>query len=280
MKRLPILFLLIAILALEAGPVIGGNATFPIRETQDKETNPSVAYNFQRDEFLVVWAVMQADVRDIYGRIVKGNGDFVGNAFPICISKYDKYSLDVAYGINNEYLVVWREWPTGKGDIIGARLDYTGKKLVQTNSSLSDTTFTVCNHDSSQSSAKVAANTINNTYLVVWQDLRNSTAYRTSYGYLNNRNYDIYGQRVAGDGKLIGSSSKENFQIAVEPDRDETYPDVAYHGTNGTVLNEWLVVYVRTDTAYSKQNNNRIWGTRVKGIDGSILNTWGEKGFH
>jgi hypothetical protein len=280
MKKKLFLLVLMGIFILQAMPVPAAVKTFPIQETSKKETSPSVAYNFQRDEFLVVWCAAQPVGYNLYGRIVKGNGDFAGPAFPICVSKNSIYYLDAAYGIQNEYLVVWMEYRAKKPDIMGARLSHDGKKLIQSNSIMSDTTFYICNQDSAQYAPKVAANTINNTYLVVWDDYRNSTAYKTSYGYINNRNIDVYGQRVKGDGTLAGSNSNVNFGIACKTDRDESDADVAYHGSNGTVLNEWLVVYVDNDTAYANQSTARIWGARVKGIDGSILNTWGEKGPH
>ncbi|MDH5406431.1 MAG: hypothetical protein OEX80_07825 [Candidatus Aminicenantes bacterium] len=69
---------------------------------------------------------------------------------------------------------------------------------------------------------RVAYNSANNTYLVVWEDFRDST------------NYHIYGQRVNADGSLLGS----NIVIFSQP-YPTRYPDVAYSSTS----NYWLVVF-------------------------------------
>ncbi|TKJ32237.1 hypothetical protein CEE39_05955 [bacterium (candidate division B38) B3_B38] len=72
-----------------------------------------------------------------------------------------------------------------------------------------------------QREPRVAYNSTDNTYLVVWEDERNG-------------NYQIYGQRVNADGSLLGS----NIQIRGVTN-DSRYPDVAYNSS----YNKWLVVW-------------------------------------
>jgi hypothetical protein len=45
---------------------------------------------------------------------------------------------------------------------------------------------------------------------------------------------------------------------------------VAYHGGEDPLLNEWLVVFARSVERYG------IWGVRVRGTDGMLLDTYGE----
>ncbi len=72
-----------------------------------------------------------------------------------------------------------------------------------------------------QREPRVAYNSTDNTYLVVWEDKRNGT-------------YHIYGQRVDADGSLLGS----NIVIFSQPYPSRN-PDVAY----SSVSNYWLVVF-------------------------------------
>jgi len=81
---------------------------------------------------------------------------------------------------------------------------------------------TLCAASNTQAWPRVAYNSTNNTYLVVWEDYRDGS------------NYHIYGQRVDGNGKLLGANIVI-FSIA-HPTR---YPDVAYNSTD----NNWLVVF-------------------------------------
>ena len=73
-----------------------------------------------------------------------------------------------------------------------------------------------------QREPRVAYNSTDNTYLVVWEDFRDST------------NYHIYGQRVNADGSLLGA----NIVIFSQP-YPTRYPDVAY----SSFSNYWLVVF-------------------------------------
>ncbi|MDH5715558.1 MAG: hypothetical protein OEZ30_08340, partial [Candidatus Aminicenantes bacterium] len=83
----------------------------------------------------------------------------------------------------------------------------------------SDTTIAVAGNN--QREARVAYNSTDNTYLVVWEDQRSG-------------DWQIYGQRINADGSLLGS----NIAIFAQPSPSR-YPDVAY----SSVSNYWLVVF-------------------------------------
>jgi len=250
-----------------------------------EEWSPAVAYNFKDDEFLVVAVVRDTlhGGNDIYGQFVKPDGGLRGNRFPICLHPSDQYSPDAAYGKNNEFLVVWYDTRMGNSDIFGARLDASGRKLKNP-ITYADTTFVICNQDSSQNSPRVAHNPADNNYLVVWTDYRNSL-YRKIGKRIGKAagpgmvNSDVYGQRLDEQGVPIAPedppSTKVNFPIAVDNGYDEYYQDVAFCG-GGDRPDEWLVVFTKYNVDYTVQEAGRIWGVRIDGKTGDWLDTEGK----
>lgn len=117
---------------------------------------------------------------------------------------------------------------------------------------LEDTTFAICNQDSFQYDPRIAHNPVDNNYLVVWTDYRNSYMQpmgkrigKTAGGWFNS---DVYGQRLDAQGVPIAPvdppSTKTNFPVAVAYGYDEYYQDVAYCG-GGDRPDEWLVVFAK-----------------------------------
>ena len=246
--------------------------SFVITDGKVPEMSPASAYNSRRDEFILVW---EQEPSDVYGRIFKADGTPSGPAFPVAASPtHSEYSPQVDYNTRqDEYMVVWAEYFEDDMDIYGVRLDHSGKKLVSPGSR-ADSSFAVCDQDSTQYGPKVAYNYLDNCFLVVWEDFRN-TKHQEMMG---TTNLDIYGQRVAGSGALLPPGNpqdpKVNFPIVNKEYYDENYPDVAYCGMAGKRLNEWLVVFERSEAGYSYYGT-RIWGVRVKGSTGDVLNTYG-----
>ncbi|MDH5406387.1 MAG: hypothetical protein OEX80_07595, partial [Candidatus Aminicenantes bacterium] len=103
-----------------------------------------------------------------------------------------------------------------------------------------------------QQEPRVAYNSENNNYLVVWEDLRGGVKYH------------IYGQRVDANGRLLGS----NIQIQAVRN-DSRYPDVAYN----IYYKYWLVVW---QEFYSEPSPGD-WDIVCKAVDrdGTV---WSQKG--
>ncbi len=244
----------------------------PVTELSHNEIHPAVAYNYIRDEFIVIWQDDRNGVNDIYGRIVKPDGSLVGQEFVVCSGTGQQIYPAVAYNrIRDEYMVVWQNDDMGN-NIMGIRLDYMGKK-VWSNRSLADTTFIICDQSWCQYHPKIAHNYTDDTFLVVWHDFRNADA----------SGMDIYGQRLDWNADLLtpveppaeSPATEINFPlsrgISTSYDVYDAYPDVAYHGMEGEggPINEWLVVWMRS------MGELQIWGVRVNGTDGVLLDTWG-----
>jgi len=274
---------MICMFSLFAAMLFGVKNPVDVASRHNDEEAPAVAYNRLNDEFLVVWDEDRGlgNGLDIYGRIFNSAGVAVTDAFQITDNPEAQSHPDADYNrIDNEYLVVWEDERNGNSDIMGARISATGEKINPeiTHRNESDWTIIISNQADKQIRAKVAHNYTDNCYLVVWEDHRDITEDPVM-------NTDIYSQRIDNEGEILAPSitlqPNVNYPVASEqvPINDdyiyakESHPDVAYHGSYGTELNEWLVVYER----YTTQTGSRIWGTRISGWGGYHLNSYGEE---
>ncbi|MEJ2737208.1 MAG: hypothetical protein P8189_27215, partial [Anaerolineae bacterium] len=131
------------------------------------ETNPVVAYNSYRDEYLVVWELRVGDPefgqRNIYARRLDGDGTPVGNVIILDAGTADQRYPAVAYNSAwDEYLVVWQDRTAGNWDIMGRRVDGDGTLLG------GEFTIEAPGHD--QTWPDIAFNNRRNEYLIVWED--------------------------------------------------------------------------------------------------------------
>ncbi len=105
--------------------------------------------------------------------------------------KRDAYTPAAAFG-KSAFLVVWqsgllapgklREGPKYNGDIVGCRVDRTGKAL-------DSAPFVICAAPDAQELPRAAWG--KDCFLVVWQDIR------------NDKDWDVYAARVSGSGKVL-----------------------------------------------------------------------------
>jgi len=255
--------------------------SFGIFKSASTEKFPAVAYNFKDDEFLVVSLLSDSlrGTRDVYGQFVKPDGSLRGGPFPICIHPVDQSCPDVAYGTDNEFLVVWCDFRAPNGDIYGARLDALGRKLKNANA-VADTTFPICSQDSTQLNPRIAHNPVDNNYLVIWRDYRNSfiPKLQKSSSFPQASNLDLYGERLNAQGIAMApgdpTNTKKNYPVAVDRGYDEFYQDVVYCG-GGNRPDEWLVVFVKYSLEYQLPASELIHGVRIDGKTGNWLDTWG-----
>lgn len=141
-----------------------------------------------------------------------------------------------AFG-GGSYAVVFREGSNYFGqtgtDLIGARIAVSDPTTVIRQSTISAAA-------DSQEQAAVAYGS--NTFLVVWQDLR------------NGRDYDIYGTRVQSDGTVLDTSG---ILIAGGP-RNQVMPSVTFDGTS------FLVAWANFDgTRYEIRSANVSLGGSI-----------------
>jgi hypothetical protein len=200
-----------------------------------------IAYNFNADNYLVVWEdysrVGGWSDSDIHGQFLHGDGTLQGDPLVICGADSNQYWPRLAFDPDrNRYLVVFEDYRHGwKGDVRGVFIGADGS-LIPAPTSDADGTFIISGNAASVYTCSVAYNFRENRYLVVWGDFRNDP---TGMSFIGN---DVYGQLVAADGTLLPppqpAEPAVNFPIAYA-DFQESVADVTY----SPITNEFFVVY-------------------------------------
>jgi len=220
--------LLIFPMAVQAGTLIG-NQLLIMGDTL-WEKNPSVAYNFNQKQYLVVWYNDRAGNDDIRAqRLRSPNGELVGPDFYVSAGTGERRYPDVAYAgsIDDKYLVVWEQVEAGGTSIKGRIV--SGLGVVEGTSdivirSAGGSTWT-------PAKPAVAYSYMTNTFLVVWAETWHPLPI----------SYSIEGQMVTTSGALSGSS----FTISSGSD-ERGEPDLANHFFPNRYLVVWQQKYGTT----------------------------------
>jgi hypothetical protein len=172
----------------------------------------------------------------------------------------DEQAPAVSYNsVAQEYLVVWedsRRLAAYGYEIYGVRVGLDGNRIgkdlrLSRSSALAD-----------QTEPAVAYNAVADEYLVVWEDERPDTIPGS----------DIYGQRVAADGALVGS----NFRIDAPGSAGASAEDPAV--ASNPVAGEYLVVWADWRDAEFPLWGASIYGARLA-ADGTLMGADFEVGF-
>ena len=201
---------------------------------------PSVAYNSNHDEYLVVWHNKWGANRDIYAQRLNGKGELlswfaVGPTAPLNPYPNDRVQPSVAYDpINHRYLIVWAYDTAGDGsnwDIHGIFVNWDGpiQDLHQ---------FVISDWNTQQWYPKVAYSSVQEEFMVVWW-----TDHPSVPDYISGRRI----KASNGTFPSIGS----DFTISNATDL-RVNPEISYQEWR----NEYLVVY---------DNTQDVFGTRFSG---------------
>jgi hypothetical protein len=221
---------------VNAGVPLGGDRFVIINESGWPEVDPAVAYNSQRQEYLVVWYNDRDGCDDIRAQRVSRNGVPVGGPFYIAATCPDERRFpDVAYdSTHDQYLVVWEQGIDVKAKLINA----TGGPLTSE--------FTVAQGYvglDSASNPHVAYSSTSDQYLVIWQ-------------YSGTAGSSIDAQVYDYNGAPNGSSFDVvpyRFYVSESPPEE---PDLAYNRSR----NEFLVTWQQKPSG----GDYDIYGRRVK----------------
>ena len=174
-----------------------------ITTASDDQIEPTIAYNSDLDEYLVLWSdYRNGSTSDIYGQIVGSDGTLGGTVDISGISNHQKLA-DVVYNPDQaQYLTVWQ-------DHRGSNNPHLYGQIISPDGTLVSSEFGIVETTVKQRSPAIAYNSAagaSGRYLVVWDDERNGAG-----------NRDVYGHLIESSGSLTGS----DFAIAVVSDKQE-----------------------------------------------------------
>ena len=235
--------------------------------TVQSEGYPAIAYNPLNNEYFVALSLeyhessIQKYSSMVYGQRISSSGNRIGDKILVGSFDSDKkggdWEVDIAYNsVNNEYLVVWRGFYDGETHVRAQRVSAAGQKI--------GTQIRVTDKPAagglSPKSPAVAFNSINNEYLIVYNDNR---AYKSGDVYLST-GHETFGQRLSANGQKISSEFRvSHYQPINSQDyRVAEFPAIAYNSIN----NYYFVVWMgRTPTGRS------IYGRRINAATGGAL---------
>ena len=226
---------------VEGAPAVAG----PVSGMADNDESAAIAYNPDKDEYLVVWTNMHtggpdAVDPDIYGSLVSADSASRG-AFRIANTLSREELPSVAYNAaTQEYLVVWQQ-------LSGSTLGIYGQRLTEYGN-WSGGVITIATADYQQEKPAVACHDSSGHCLVVWQaDL--------------GGDWNIFTLLLAGDGSVVTAESPIISDSLVEVQS----PDVAYSPS----MDEYTVVWEH----HVSETNWDIHGQRTDD-DGGYIGDW------
>lgn len=231
------LFLMIP-LGVYAGESIGN--WFIIAGDGEQEVSPAIAYNSQREQYLVVWYNNRAGNDDIRAQRLSEYGSPLGGPFYISAgSGADRRFPDVAYNsVQDQYLVVWEHEEAANGKSIkGRRISGTGQVLDANDITIQGPGYNLY----TPTKPVVSYASKSDRYLVVWAETWHPMPIT----------YDIYGQVINHLGNLEGGK----FSISSGSDLREE-PDVAYNRH----ANRYLVVWQQDSGAVQDIHGQQVHG--------------------
>ena len=208
----------------------------------------SVAYDAFNKKFVVVWDIFNGSTsdQDIQGQLVNPDGTLDGWNFTVSNQTAVKESRPaITYDdTGQQTLVVWNDefLPTNEKDVLGR---FFVKDIAQ-----GAAAFPVgAEIGNAQADPGVAFDSVNNRFLVVWADERNS----------GTAGIEIYGQVINSDRTFNGG----NFSITENRAGDQGYPTATFNPS----AKQFLVVWED-----SQSGNVDIYG-RLVNYNGNLAGT-------
>jgi hypothetical protein len=212
------------------------------------QVGPSVAYNNNLDQWLVVWRDNRNGVDSgIYGRRVDKNGSLLGSTITVLDNDDTLGGPVVAFdSTQSRYLVVWYNGSTGR---IQGRVLYA-------NGSAFSSVFVIA-ESANCSSPDVVYSPATDAYLVVWEEN------------ISESDSNIRGRFVGVDGTADPGG---NFPIATLLNIIERFPAVVVDPSDG----KYLVVYHHNTTGNYNIGGQRLLNTGA--LSGGVLAISAESG--
>lgn len=195
----------------------------PVRvssEADDTAYRPDVAYNPVADVYMVVWhAYLETRPADIYGRLLSPLAEPLGDIYPV--SAVGASQREPVIAVNPADGTAFCAWADNRDvglegpNVYGVRLDAGGRPT--------GADVPVARGEDRQLGPAIAYNRQAREYLVAWSDWRNDPG-----------EADIYAQRIAADGALLG----ENVPVTTAPGNQQG-PALVDDSQGDSVLALW-----------------------------------------
>lgn len=211
---------------------------------------PAVAYNSQRNEFLVVWHYHDASHYWIEGRTVNRRGEPMGVIGRILhASSVGVYQPSAAYNaVDNQYLIVWMQ--NSNGD--GKTYEIWGNIFTADMSSVRTPFKIISWANRTFWTPRAAWNSKFNEFMVIWNAVDATTMMPT----------DIAHASLFANGEPRGT-------LIITAGQTPHDADLAYN----PVKDEYLVVWRQQ---YGDTGDFDIWGARVSAETGNVVNPPGK----
>jgi hypothetical protein len=255
-------FVLLAILFITAAaiaqPIQVQKSTYVAKENNIFHANEVVATNTKTGMTLVVWERVTSNSRQISGRILNNRGAAAQESFTIVSDPNAAHPAIVYNPTANEFLLAYDDNPQIQlrhSDIYVMRLNAQGRPASSAAKITTDSVST----EMGNFSAKVAFNSRNSSYVVLWlREVINS-------GQADDGTNGLVGALVSSNGSLNGSPVLLQ-KTTIESNRlwEPIPQDVLFHPGNGKLL----VVYVQIRSGTSGGQADYALGTLDPSLSG------------
>jgi hypothetical protein len=206
-----------------AGDLLG--MEFLVSSKATEQRAPRVAYNPVNNEYMVTWYEAGPYKYDpdwnIYAQRVSAAGTLIGNAISVCTEAGWQSNPAIAYSSKlNEYMITWDDNRNIGGSYY--TLNITARR-VSANGTLIGSEIIVSDVISRQFWPDIAYNSVNDQYMITWQDMPSGLV-----------GYDIYAQIVNSDGTLAGPEIAVSTTI-----EDQGCQRIAYSSKTNTFMIVW-----------------------------------------
>lgn len=216
-----------------------------------------LAYDDDNGRFLIVWGDNRntPTESDLFAQLIAMDPapSLYGSVIPIMAASQDQDYTAAAYDSDNQrFLVVWEDSQNTitSADIMG--------QLINADGSLNGTGFAVISTAENQGEPDVAWDSVNDQYLVTWQDSR--------YWNISPWDIEVRGSILDSTGGYVA----EDFLISEDTTGDQESPAVAFDMDNSRYLVVWK-------DERNGVNTGNIYGQLVD-ADGDLLTTSGTVG--
>jgi hypothetical protein len=207
---------------------------FIVNDSDERCDSPSV-FTDGNDEFVVTWIDRRDGHKTVYAQRYKNNGAASWNNFRITDNQSDAslHRPSVSKYSDRDFMITWTDERDGEtnGDIYAQHYSGWANKAgykYKVNDDVGST---------SQHNSSISVDDDGN-FVIAWEDHRNIS-------YSNRSRPDIYAQRYASNGSMLGSNFKVNNHYAggrdpsVAADRSGDFVIVWSDSRNFTINDEW-----------------------------------------